>query len=86
MINMNRGLSEALAWVADVFGTPPERIRRETPRTDIETWDSLGVLTLMARLDEDFHVLLTEEEIQQLRSVGDILDLLRKRGILKDET
>lgn len=77
-------LQEALAWVAGVFEAPLEKIRPETKRDEIDTWDSLGILTLIARLDEDFQFLLTEEEIQRLRSVEDILDLLRKHGVLKD--
>lgn len=81
---MAKNLSEILAWVAETFEAPAEKIRPETRRDEIDAWDSLGILTLMARLDEDFHILLTEEEIQQLRSVEDILNLLRKRGVLGD--
>lgn len=79
-----KSLNEALAWVAELFETPVEKIRPETKRAEIDAWDSLGILTLMAKLDEDFQILLTEEEIQQLRSVDDILNLLRKRGCLVD--
>jgi acyl carrier protein len=71
---------ELLAWVADVFETPVENIQPQTPRDEIATWDSLGILTLIARMDEDFHILLTDEEIQRLRSVGDVIDLIRGRG------
>jgi acyl carrier protein len=74
-----KNLDEVLAWVADIFETPGEKIRPDTKREEIEAWDSLGVLNLMARLDEEYSILLTEEEIQQLKSVQDILDLLRKR-------
>ena len=81
---MAKSTSEILAWVAEVFEAPVEKIRPETKKNEIETWDSLGILTLMARLDEDFQILLTEEEIQQLRSVEDILNLLRKRDVLGD--
>jgi acyl carrier protein len=79
-----KNIDEVLAWVADIFEAPVEKIRQETIRDEIETWDSLGILTLIARMDEDFHILLTEEEIQQLRSVADILNLLRKHEMLKD--
>jgi acyl carrier protein len=80
-----KSISEILAWVAEVFETPLEKIRPGTRRDEIESWDSLGILTLMARLDEDFQILLTEDEIQQLRSVQDILNLLRKREMLGDD-
>ena len=81
---MAKDTSEILAWVADTFETPAEKIRPETKRAEIDAWDSLGILTLMARMDVDFEVLLTEEEIQQMKSVADILDILRKRGKLVD--
>ena len=69
---------EALEWIAELFEEPVENFRPETPRDEIPAWDSLGILTLMARLDEDFEILLEEEEVQELRSIGDILDALRR--------
>ena len=77
---MTKDPRELLAWVADVFETPVESIQPQTPRDEIATWDSLGILTLIARMDEDFHILLTDDEIQRLRSVGDVIDLVRERG------
>lgn len=81
---MAKNPNEVLAWVAEVFETPAEKIRPETKRDDIAAWDSLGILTLMARMDEDFQVLPTEEEIQQMKSVADILAVLRKHGKLEE--
>ena len=74
---------EALEWIAELFEEPVENITPETPRVDIPAWDSLGILTLMARLDEDFEILLEEEEVQELRSVNDILEALRRYGKLQ---
>lgn len=76
---MTKAPDEILAWVAEIFETPLEMIGPETKREEIEAWDSLGILTLIARMDEDFHILLTDEEIQRLRSVGDIVDFLNQR-------
>ena len=74
---------EALEWIAELFEESVENITPETPRVDIPAWDSLGILTLMARLDEDFEILLEEEEVQELRSVNDILEALRRYGKLQ---
>ena len=81
---MAKSTTEILAWVAQVFEAPVEKIRLETKMGEIDNWDSMGILTLMARIDEDFQILLTEEEIEQMRSVRDILDVLRKHGRLGD--
>ena len=74
---------EALEWIAELFEESVESILPETQRDEIPAWDSLGILTLMARLDEDFEILLEEEEVQGLRGVNDILDALRRHGKLK---
>ena len=73
---------EALSWIANIFEQPLENITPEALRIDIETWDSLGTLTLMAGLDADFGILLTDEELQSLKSVNDILDVMRRNGKL----
>ena len=71
---------EALAWIADIFEESPDDVSAETPRTDLPAWDSLGVLTLMASLDSDFDILLSEEDMLALDTVGDILEVLEKHG------
>jgi len=76
-------IEEALAWIADLFEEPKENIKAETLRQDIPTWDSLGILTLMAKLDEDYDIILSEEELQNLRTVDDILSVMRRNGKLK---
>ncbi len=73
---------DAIAWLADIFEEPVSNLTPESARTDIPAGDSLGVLTLMARLDEDFGILLVEGELQGLKSIGDVLDLLRRHGHL----
>jgi acyl carrier protein len=74
---------DALEWIAELFEESVENISAETPRDDIPAWDSLGILTLMARLDEDFEILLEEEEVQELRGVNDILEALKRHGKLQ---
>ena len=74
--------AEALAWLADVFQEPAEKITLETPRDAIATWDSLGVLTLMAELDEKFDLVTSDQEMREMGKVGDVLSLLKEKGKL----
>ena len=71
---------EALAWIAGVFEESPEDVTPATHHTDLDAWDSLGVLTLMAGLDSDFDIVLDDEEILALESVDDILNLWARHG------
>jgi acyl carrier protein len=69
---------EAMAWIAEIFEEPVENITPKAARETIPAWDSLGSLTLLAGLDEEFDLLLPEDEIAGLNSIGDILEILRK--------
>lgn len=77
--------TKALEWIAGIFEEPVEKVRENTPKDDIEAWDSLGILSLMAALDENFNIQLTETELPSLASVKDILDILEKNGCLIKE-
>jgi len=76
---------EALNWIAEVFEEAPGSMTPETLREDIRTWDSMGVLTLMAGMDEKFSIVMTDADIQTMRKVDDILAVLRKHNKL-DQT
>lgn len=73
---------EALTWLSGVFEEPSGRLRPETPRDEVGGWDSLGVLTLMADLDEKFDIRVDEKEMASMSRVQDILDLLDRSGKL----
>jgi acyl carrier protein len=74
--------AEALKWFADLFGLPADSISPESTRDKIPNWDSLGVLTLMAALDETFNIVTDDAKMRSLQKVGDVLDLLRQHGKL----
>ena len=73
---------DALNWIAEIFQEPLENISPNTLREDIPGWDSLGVLTLIAEMDENFDILLEEEDLEKLKTVNDLLDLLKNNGKL----
>ncbi len=78
-------VEDALKWIADLFEFPFAQIAVDTPRDQIETWDSLGMLTLMARLDSDFSILLSDDEIQNFKSVKDIIEIFSRNGKLNNK-
>jgi acyl carrier protein len=69
---------EALAWLATLFDEPKGAINPDTVRENIAGWDSLGVLTLMAEMDEKFEIQLSENDIENMTTVGSILDILER--------
>jgi acyl carrier protein len=74
--------TEAMKWIAEVFEEDVAKLSPELNRQEFERWDSLGMLTLIAALDEQFSIVLTEEEMQKLTSINSILRLLRDHKVL----
>ena len=73
---------EVLNWLADVFNEPAGSITADSKKDDVSGWDSLGVLMLMADLDEKFAIQLDEKEIEGLQSVPDVVAMLKRNGKL----
>ena len=74
--------TEAMKWIADVFEEDAAKLTPNLKREDFERWDSLGMLTLIAALDEQFSIVLNEDEMGKLTSINSILDVLRKYKVL----
>jgi acyl carrier protein len=75
---------DALVWIAELFHLPTDKVQPETPRDSIPEWDSLGVLTLMADLDERFGLVMSDDDMRAMTKVGDILAVLRQNGKLQE--
>lgn len=78
-------ISQALSMIAEAINTPEDEVQPAASLDELEGWDSMGVLLLMAELDERFSLLLEEETIGSFSTVADILKLLKDAGVLLDE-
>lgn len=76
--------SDVLKMLTDAFEAPPGSIALDTQRDEVAGWDSMGALALMAELDERFGITLTADESKKLRSVADVLALLKRNDALAE--
>lgn len=44
---------------------------------DLDEWDSLTALSLIAMLDEEYKIKVTGDQIKNLETLGDIFNLLK---------
>lgn len=72
---------EALLWLAEIFEEPAGNMRPDTPRDEIFGWDSMGVLTLMADMDEKFNIRLSAKDLKAMTKVQDVLNVLEQNGV-----
>jgi acyl carrier protein len=76
--------TQFLAWCGTLFNEPAGKLSYETLREDIEGWDSMGSLLLMADLDEMYDIQLDEGELSSLITLGDLAKLIETRTAPED--
>jgi acyl carrier protein len=67
--------------VLDVFLLDRSEFRFDLTRDAIDTWDSLGVVSLSVGIHETFGYQLTPEETANLGGIGELVALLNRNGI-----
>jgi len=67
---------QMLEWLTEVFTVQGRTLTMEDTRMSVSEWDSLGVLMLMSRLEEDRGIIIKAEEMAELNSVREICDIL----------
>jgi len=66
--------------LAEVLQIPAGEITDELAMKDLDVWDSLKHMELIASLEQQLEIQLSFDEIVAMRSVGDIKRTLRTRG------
>jgi acyl carrier protein len=71
--------------VCEVFLLAPEEYRDTLLRSEVETWDSLGIVSLAVGVDEVFGCHMTPEEATSLQGIQHLIALLRSKQIAFDD-
>ncbi len=67
--------------IAETFALPEASVADGLALSDIPTWDSLAHMMLIVRLEQDYAIQFSGDEIADLHSVGDIRATLRVHGV-----
>jgi acyl carrier protein len=57
------------------------RLAAATSPDDVERWDSLQHIALIRSLEITFAIRMSMDEMMEIRSVGDIENVLRRHGV-----
>jgi acyl carrier protein len=68
--------------IAKVFEIDISKIKKEMTPLDIEMWDSLSQLNLISSIEKEFQIKLEIDEIFTVTKIGDLYNLLSKKGVL----
>ena len=67
--------------LAEAFGIDAGSVTPETTPDDVEQWDSLGHMHMVAGLESTLKIQFEIDEIMEMASVAQILKVLEARGI-----
>ena len=70
--------NDAVKMLAQTLLIDPSTISPDTKKGKIPEWDSMGVITILAMLEDEFHIDMSVEEAVALNGMPDFLALLRK--------
>lgn len=69
------------AILSEVFLFPASSIVDSLPLKEIPSWDSLTHMMLIVRLEEDYKIEFTGDEIADIQSVGNVRTTLQAHGV-----
>ncbi len=61
----------------------PGTLNRDSSPDNVGTWDSMGYLSLISMIDKEFGISFEGEKLESFRNLGEIIDDLKLRGVLK---
>ena len=71
--------------IEDILLLEPDEYSLELNRDQVDTWDSLSVVSIAVGLEETFGYHPSPPEATAIHSVNDVIELLESKGISFDD-
>lgn len=78
---MRNADSKLKGILADVLLIDKKMISDDLSRKKVEEWDSMAHLMLVSEIEAAFGVAISDDDIMEIQTVGDIKKLLKKLGV-----
>jgi len=76
---MDSLLPEVQEIIRSVFDEPDLVITRESNASTVDGWDSLAHISLVVAIERKFKIKFALGELEALKNVGDLLDLMETK-------
>ncbi len=64
----------------DVFGDDSISVNENTTSADIEDWDSIEHINLIAAVESEFGIRFKMREVSGMKNVGEMMEIISQRG------
>lgn len=78
-MDKNKVLDQITAIMREYFDDDDLVLTMETTAQDVDEWDSLNHVNIMVAIEQNFGIKFAISEVQELKSVGDLVDLVSKK-------
>jgi acyl carrier protein len=72
---------QVVQLIADVLNIAVDQVTPDRSPQNVEGWDSVQHLNLVLALEQSLGIQLAPEEIEQMQSVGGILNIVRQKSV-----
>jgi len=72
-------LSQVSDIIRDVLDQPELQVTMDTTADEVEGWDSFNHINIVVATEASFHVKFNTAEVEELKNVGELVDLVLKR-------
>jgi acyl carrier protein len=72
-------LIEVTEIIREVLELPDLQVNTETSAEDVDEWDSMTHIQLIAAIESQYKVRFALGELQTLKNVGDMVELIKKK-------
>jgi acyl carrier protein len=72
-------LAEVSEIIRDVLDLPDLVVTRETSAENVEGWDSFNHINIVVAVEAHFRVKIHTAEIEELKNVGELVDLVGQK-------
>ncbi len=79
-MNKNEIIARLNTVFRDVFGDDRISVNPQTTADDIDDWDSIEHINLIAAVEEEFGMRFKMREVSGMKNVGEMIDIIAERG------
>ena len=72
-------INEVINLMAECLEKEPKDIKSTDEFREYEEWDSLAYLSVIAKIDEDYHLVIPRDEFQKIRTIKDLTNYLENK-------
>ncbi|MCH5252244.1 MAG: acyl carrier protein [Lachnospiraceae bacterium] len=73
-------MSKEEKWevIADMLEMEPEELREDLALEELETWDSVAILSFIAYVNEKFDKFLHARDFKDIKTIGELAEMLEE--------